>query len=108
MTSTTTPTTVTTTVVYTRVSGVVTITAPGVNASVIVEASTNALAAHFGIPAELITATAVSQTRRLGAASRRLSPTWNIVYQILAPLPLAAFVAKVAAEMTSDIAAFIA
>jgi len=84
---------------------VLTIQALGVNASMIEEASTRALADHFGISAELITAVA-QETRRLDATPRRLPGTWNILYEFHAS-PSQTEQLEVAADaVMSDPAAF--
>ena len=79
---------------------------PGVNESVVVAASTEALANHFSVSANSVNVTATEVERRLRSDARRLAGNWAIGFQFYAPPSKAAAVTAKVDSASSDQAAF--
>jgi len=77
------------------------ITLPGVQATVVEQAAMKSSGSHFGVDSSKVSVTA-TETRRLFAGPRRLAGTWSIDYEFHAsPTEAAAVTAKVNAAVSN-------
>jgi len=73
----------------------------GVNASVMKQVAMTTIGSHFGVDFNTVSVS-LTETRRLNAGPRRLTGTWSINYEFLAPPAVAADVATKVAAAASD------